>query len=92
MNARHWIAGHWLGTPNADSIDTATGEAIGRFADGGSGEADARLQRVWPHFGKTFICRQIHLRRVSNRLSLDTASCASGRRRSSRRVGSAAHF
>jgi hypothetical protein len=31
MNAFHWIAGEWTGTPAVDSIDSATGLAIGRF-------------------------------------------------------------
>ncbi|MCX4172933.1 MULTISPECIES: hypothetical protein [Paraburkholderia] len=31
MNAFHWIAGEWTGTPAVDSIDPATGLAIGRF-------------------------------------------------------------
>ncbi|MGF6602729.1 hypothetical protein P3T23_007481 [Paraburkholderia sp. GAS448] len=36
MNAFHWIAGEWTGTPAVDSIDPATGLAIGRFTTAAS--------------------------------------------------------
>jgi acyl-CoA reductase-like NAD-dependent aldehyde dehydrogenase len=62
MNARHWIAGDWLGTPNADSIDPATGEAIGRFADGGSGEADAAIAAARHVFDRTTWAQDARLR------------------------------
>ncbi|GCB03597.1 aldehyde dehydrogenase family protein [Ralstonia sp. SET104] len=62
MNARHWIAGEWTGTPNIDSIDPATGEAIGRFADGGSGEADAAIAAARHVFDRTTWAQDARLR------------------------------
>ena len=42
MSARHWINGEWIDSASRrDSINPATGEVIGTFADGG--EAEARL-------------------------------------------------
>ncbi|MCO5400535.1 aldehyde dehydrogenase family protein [Ralstonia soli] len=62
MNARHWIAGEWTGTPNIDSIDPATGEAIGRFADGGSCEADAAIAAARRAFDRTTWAQDARLR------------------------------
>ncbi|MGF6265984.1 betaine-aldehyde dehydrogenase [Paraburkholderia youngii] len=62
MNARHWIAGEWTGTPNIDSIDPATGEAIGRFADGGSSEADAAIAAARHAFDRTTWAQDARLR------------------------------
>ena len=42
--ARHWIAGHWQGTPQGESINPATGEVIGRYADATTADADAAIQ------------------------------------------------
>ncbi|HEV7915548.1 MAG TPA: aldehyde dehydrogenase family protein, partial [Albitalea sp.] len=40
LNARHWIGGEWVDSQRRlDSIDPATGEKIGSFADGGAVEA-----------------------------------------------------
>jgi betaine-aldehyde dehydrogenase len=40
LNARHWIGGEWVDSQRRlDSIDPATGEKIGTFADGGAAEA-----------------------------------------------------
>ncbi|MFG3099188.1 aldehyde dehydrogenase family protein [Streptomyces sp. NPDC048182] len=37
--ARHWIDGEWAGSPRtSDSVDPATGEVIGGYADGGAEE------------------------------------------------------
>ncbi|MFJ2865456.1 aldehyde dehydrogenase family protein [Kitasatospora sp. NPDC087314] len=42
--ALHWINGAWVDSPtHADSIDPATGETIGRYADGGEAEAEAAI-------------------------------------------------
>ncbi|MFJ2193524.1 aldehyde dehydrogenase family protein [Kitasatospora sp. NPDC087861] len=42
--ALHWINGAWADSPtHADSIDPATGETIGRYADGGETEAEAAI-------------------------------------------------
>ncbi|MCS4505587.1 Phenylacetaldehyde dehydrogenase [wastewater metagenome] len=51
--ARHWIDGAW--TPSRDgaeaqSMDPATGRAIGRFADGGDAEAGAAIDSAWQAF------------------------------------------
>ena len=62
MNARHWIAGEWTGTPDIDSIDPATGEAIGRFADGGSSEADAATAAARRAFDRTTWAQDARLR------------------------------
>lgn len=62
MNARHWIAGEWTGAPNIDSIDPATGEAIGRFADGGSCEADAAIAAARHAFDRTTWAQDARLR------------------------------
>ncbi len=43
-NARHWIDGVWLDSGSvADSYNPATGELLGRFADGGEAEARAAV-------------------------------------------------
>jgi betaine-aldehyde dehydrogenase len=40
LNARHWIGGEWVDSKNRlDSINPATGETIGTYADGGETEA-----------------------------------------------------
>ena len=40
LNARHWIGGEWVDSQRRlDSINPATGEKIGSFADGGAAEA-----------------------------------------------------
>lgn len=43
MTASHWITGAWVRTPSTDSVDPATGEAMGQFDDGGTREADAAI-------------------------------------------------
>ena len=44
MHARHWINGEWVDSANRrDSINPATGEVIGTFADGGEAEAELAL-------------------------------------------------
>jgi len=62
MNARHWIAGEWTGTPTLDSIDPATGEAIGQYADGGAHEADAAIAAARHVFDRTTWAQDARLR------------------------------
>jgi betaine-aldehyde dehydrogenase len=62
MNAFHWIAGEWTGTPAVDSIDPATGLAIGRFTDGGIAEADAAIAAARYVFDRTTWAQDARLR------------------------------
>jgi betaine-aldehyde dehydrogenase len=62
VNASHWIAGEWTGTPTLDSIDPATGEAIGQFADGGADEADAAIAAARHVFDRTTWAQDARLR------------------------------
>ena len=39
--ARHWIDGSEVGEPTVHSLDPATGERVGRFADGDEAAAQA---------------------------------------------------
>ena len=42
--AKHWIDGEWIGSDAVtESINPATGEVLGRFADGGEAEARAAI-------------------------------------------------
>ena len=45
--AQHWIGGEWVDSEHhGDSVNPATGEIIGRYAQGGVAEApDRRLRR-----------------------------------------------
>ncbi|MGF6701260.1 acyl-CoA reductase-like NAD-dependent aldehyde dehydrogenase [Paraburkholderia sp. MM5496-R1] len=62
MNASRRIAGEWTGTPTLDSIDPATGEAIGQFADGGADEADAAIAAARHGFDRTTWAQDARLR------------------------------
>ncbi|MGF6413471.1 aldehyde dehydrogenase family protein [Paraburkholderia sp. MM5482-R1] len=62
MNASRRIAGEWTGTPTFDSIDPATGEAIGEFADGGADEADAAIAAARHVFDRTTWAQDARLR------------------------------
>src|SRR6476646_6193779 len=43
--ARHWIGGQWLTSERtSESVNPATGEVLGTFADGGEAEAKAAVQ------------------------------------------------
>lgn len=53
MNAMHWIGGAWVGTPDAASIDPATGETVGYLADGGVAEANAAITAARHVFDST---------------------------------------
>jgi betaine-aldehyde dehydrogenase len=55
--AKHWIEGEWVGSDSlSDSINPATGEVLGRWADGGEAEARAAISAarrafdgsIWP--------------------------------------------
>ena len=42
--AKHWIDGEWVGSDSvSESINPATGEVLGRWADGGEVEARAAV-------------------------------------------------
>src|SRR5579859_2866837 len=42
--AKHWIDGEWVGSGSvSESINPATGEVLGRWADGGEVEARAAV-------------------------------------------------
>jgi betaine-aldehyde dehydrogenase len=43
ITARHWIEGSEAGEPTIESLDPATGERIGRFADGDAAAAQAAI-------------------------------------------------
>lgn len=51
--ARHWIDGEGAGEPTVDSIDPATGECVGRFADGGGAEATAAINAARRAFDRS---------------------------------------
>jgi betaine-aldehyde dehydrogenase len=51
--ARHWIDGESVGDPTVDSIDPATGERVGRFANGGRAEAEAAVAAAHRAFDNT---------------------------------------
>jgi acyl-CoA reductase-like NAD-dependent aldehyde dehydrogenase len=52
--ARHWIDGRWLESELVtDSRNPATGELLGRFADGGEGEARAAVDAARRAFAVT---------------------------------------
>ncbi|MFL9915820.1 hypothetical protein PQR75_10560 [Paraburkholderia fungorum] len=55
MNAPHWTAGAWVGMPSVDSIDRATGEPIGQFAEGGRAEADAAIAAARHVFDRALV-------------------------------------
>ncbi|MFM0072007.1 aldehyde dehydrogenase family protein [Paraburkholderia sediminicola] len=62
MNAQHWIAGTWTGTPTQPTIDPATGEPIGLYADGGAAEADAAIAAARAVFDRTTWAQDARLR------------------------------
>src|SRR5437762_12916521 len=61
--ARHWIDGGWLESElAADSYNPATGEVLGRFADGGEAEARAPVEVARGDFEVTDWARDRALR------------------------------
>ena len=54
LQARHWIDGQWVdGSTRLDSIDPATGDVIGTYADGGEAEATAAIVAAHRAFVET---------------------------------------
>lgn len=52
--ALHWINGEWVDSQeHADSVNPATGETIGRYADGGENEAAAAISAAGAAFEET---------------------------------------
>lgn len=69
--AKHWIDGEWVGSNSiAESINPATGEALGRWADGGEVEARASVAAAVRAFGDSTWGRDRGLR---NRALLEMA-------------------
>ena len=61
--ARHWIDGAWLESELvADSYNPATGEWLGRFANGGEAEARAAVDAARRAFARTVWGRDRALR------------------------------
>ena len=50
--ARHWIAGNWQGTPQRESINPASGEVIGRYADATPADAEAAVRAARQAFDR----------------------------------------
>jgi betaine-aldehyde dehydrogenase len=69
--ARHWIDGSWLESALvADSYNPATGDLLGRFADGGDAEARAAVEAARGAFEVT---DWGHDRRLRSRVLLELA-------------------
>ena len=52
--AEHWIDGEWIGSDTvSESINPATGELLGRWADGGEAEARAAIAAARRAFDTT---------------------------------------
>jgi acyl-CoA reductase-like NAD-dependent aldehyde dehydrogenase len=61
--ARHWINGEWVGSDQvSESINPATGEVLGRWADGGELEARAAVAAARRAFDTTTWSRDRDLR------------------------------
>src|SRR4051794_37230827 len=53
VTARHWIDGQEVGDPTMDSIDPATGDRVGSFADGGETEVQAAIMAARHAFDRS---------------------------------------
>lgn len=54
LSARHWIGGEWIGSgTELDSINPATGDVIGRYADAGAPEAELAIAAARRAFTET---------------------------------------
>src|SRR5580704_1956441 len=61
--AEHWIDGEWIGSDTvSESINPATGELLGRWADGGEAEARAAIAAARRAFDTTPWSRDRNLR------------------------------
>jgi acyl-CoA reductase-like NAD-dependent aldehyde dehydrogenase len=61
--AKHWIDGEWIGSDAvSESINPATGEVLGRWADGGEAEARATVEAARRAFDTTLWPRDRNLR------------------------------
>src|ERR1700753_2220367 len=61
--AAHWIDGEWIGSDTVSaSINPATGDVLGRGADGGGGEARAAITAARRAFETTPWSRDRNLR------------------------------
>src|ERR1700751_2376204 len=61
--AEHWIDGEWTGSDTvSESVNPATGEALGRWADGGETEARAAVAAARRAFDTTLWSRDRNLR------------------------------
>jgi betaine-aldehyde dehydrogenase len=69
--ARHWIDGKWVDSPqHGTSVNPATGEAIGRYADGNADEAALAVAAAKAAFRNTGWSDDRHLRaRVLNAMA-----------------------
>jgi betaine-aldehyde dehydrogenase len=69
--AKHWIDGEWIGSDAvSESINPATGEVLGRWADGGEAEARAAVEAARRAFDTSLWPRDRNLR---NRALLEMA-------------------
>jgi betaine-aldehyde dehydrogenase len=61
--AKHWIDGEWVGSDTvSESINPATGEVLGRWADGGEAEARAAIAAARRAFDTSLWSRDRSLR------------------------------
>jgi acyl-CoA reductase-like NAD-dependent aldehyde dehydrogenase len=64
--AEHWIDGEWIGSDTvSESINPATGEVLGRWADGGETEARAAIAAARRAFDTTLWSRDRNLRHTA---------------------------
>ncbi len=61
--AEHWIDGEWIGSDTvSESINPATGQVLGRWADGGEAEARAAVAAARRAFDTSLWSRDRSLR------------------------------
>ena len=54
LHARHWIGGEWIDSHiQCDSINPATGDVIGQYADGGESEAQQAIEAALDEFANS---------------------------------------
>src|ERR1700758_2173808 len=70
--AKQWIDGEWVASDTvSESINPATGEVLGRWADGGDAEARAAVEAAGRAFNTSLWPRDLNLR---NRALLEMAA------------------